>query len=188
MFNDTNEREFVPEVVSDDETILTDISLEDEEETSKAKIHSIKKKLQACETEKLQHLEALQRAKADFLNSKRRLEEQKEREVERATIRHAENLLPLADSFEMAMKDPKWLEAEETWRKGVEGIHAQLMNVLRSLDVTPIDAENKPFDPQEHEALQGDGDVVSFVFQKGYKLKNQVIRPAKVSVASHISN
>jgi molecular chaperone GrpE len=160
--------------------------LEEIEERAEDKLKLLREKLQAADEEKRQLLEDLQRAKADFLNSRKRLEEQLERDRERITIKHLEEILPLKDSFDMAMQDPVWNEADEKWRKGVEGIHAQLANVLKSNGITEIEAEGKEFNPYEHEAVshEGDGDTVVAVLQKGYKKGDTIIRPAKVAVGT----
>lgn len=164
-----------------------DVSLEDEEAGAGTKMKQLRAKLAACDEEKRSIHEELQRTRADFLNSKRRLEEQLQRDRERITERHMEDLLPLADSFDMAMQDPAWQSADEIWRKGVEGIYAQLKNILRSNGIESIEPQaGSPFDPREHEALMdtGNGDVIGQVFQKGYKRGDTIIRPAKVGVGT----
>ncbi len=187
MMNEHNDREtlddvdFEPEQHSDTDS---DESLENFEDNSKDKIKHLQAKLKSSEEERMKLLEESQRAKADFLNARRRLEEQKMFDVDRTTLRHLEDILPLADSFEMAMKDPKWAEADEVWRKGVEGIYGQLQTILKAYNVTRIEALGTTFNPHEHEALSGDGDTVSEVYQTGYKRGEVVLRPAKVSVAS----
>lgn len=177
------ENEFVPET---NEDIPEDIELEDVEVSSSNKMQALRKKLEDSEKEKLRCLEELQRTKADFLNSRRRLEDQLERDRERITERHIEELLPLADSFEMAMKDPSWQEADEKWRKGVEGIHQQLLNIFKNHNVEILNPLGKEFNPHEHEALidSGSNSTVGGVIQSGYKIGNRVIRPAKVAVGT----
>lgn len=177
------ENEFVPET---NESTHNDVELEEEESTSSDKIKSLRKKLEASEKERQGYLEDLQRTKADFLNSKRRLEEQLLRDRERITERHMEELLPLADSFEMAMKDSSWEEADEKWRKGVEGIHQQLMNIFKTNGVEVLNPLGKEFNPYEHEALtdSGTNTIIADVIQKGYKIGERIIRPAKVAVGT----
>lgn len=161
-----------------------DIELEAAEEQSLDKIKRLRDKLKACEADKMSALEDLQRARADFLNSRRRLEEQLERDRERITLRHIEALLPLADSFDMAFQDPAWQTADPVWKKGIEAIFGQLQAVFRSHSVAVIDPQGAEFDPAEHEALADNGGdhAVSEVLQKGYKMNDRVIRPAKVIV------
>lgn len=174
------------EVILDDEGIAPeDASLEDIEGASTAKMKQLRQKLAACDEEKRSIHEELQRTRADFLNSKRRLEEQLQRDRERITDRHLEDLFPLADSFEMAMQAPSWSEADETWRKGIEGIYAKLIAIFKSNGIEVIDPPlGSPFNPHEHEAIidNGTNDHIGHVLQKGYKRNNMVIRPAKVAV------
>ena len=98
-----------------------------------------------------------------------------------------EELLPLADSFEMAMKDPAWQEVDEKWKKGVEGIHNQLMNIFKNTGVTILNPVGEEFNPHEHEALMDSGtdNKVRDVIQKGYKLGDRIVRPAKVAIGSN---
>jgi len=187
--NDKNSEE---DVVLDKETLTPDdIELEDIEQASGDKLKQLREKLKGCEKERMEHLEALQRTKADFLNSKKRIEEQLQRDRERITVGHVLALLPLADSFEAAMSDKNWEECDEKWRKGVEGIYAQLMNILKANEVTPIDAEGEHFNPHEHEAVSNAPaseetkiNTVVNVLQKGYRMGDTVLRPAKVIVGT----
>ncbi len=164
----------------------TEIEAGEEEVLSSNKIKALRDKLAECEDAKRQSLEDLSRARADFLNSKKRNEEQLVRDRERITERHIENLLPLADSFEMAMRDPSWAAADPKWRLGVEGIHNQLMNLFKSNAVEILDPIGVEFNPHEHEALMdtGNGNTISNVIQRGYKIGDRVLRPAKVAVGN----
>lgn len=183
------DEEIVPESDSFDDS---DITLEDSESTAADKQKVLRQKLKACEKEKLEHLDALQRTKADFLNSKRRLEEQTKRDVERATLRTLEQLLPLADSFDMAMANTEvWERADEVWRKGIEGIYSQLQSILKSHNVIAIDKTGETFNPHIHEAITevpvddevAKGTIIAIV-QKGYTCGETVIRPARVAVGA----
>ena len=79
------------EPIADD--IHSDIELEEVEENSKEKIRSLQARLKESEQEKMEHLENLQRAKAEFLNAKKRLEDERQRDKERAVITQIEKLL-----------------------------------------------------------------------------------------------
>jgi len=172
---------------------IEDLELEDEEGLAAEKLKKLRTKLKACEEERRSQLEEVQRARADFLNSKRRLEEQLVRDKERSAAQHVESLLPLCDSFEFAMNDPSWTDCEEKWRKGVEGIYAQLLSTLRSHGVTEVGKEGEMFDPHEHEAVTSipvddakkSGTIIA-VLQKGYKMGDTILRPAKVSVGAEV--
>lgn len=177
---------------NEDEVTVEETEEIEAEETASAKLKSLREKLKQCEQEKMAHLEDLQRTKADFLNSKRRLEEQFHQNSERITLQHIELLLPLCDSFDMAMSNQvAWQACDETWRKGIEGIYAQLQTILKTYDVTEVDALGAPFNPNEHEAVSSEQtddrakvDAVVSVVQKGYKMGDTIIRPARVIVGA----
>ena len=183
------------EPIADD--IHSDIELEEVEENSKEKIRSLQARLKESEQEKMEHLENLQRAKAEFLNAKKRLEDERQRDKERAVITQIEKLLPLCDSFHMAMSNTDaWEAIDETWRKGVESIHNQLRSILTSYGVTEIDPTGKEFDPQTHDAMANvpvdDASMhhkVISVIQKGYTRthngKEELIRPARVTIGEY---
>lgn len=177
----------------DEDTGFNDTELVDEEATSKDKQKQLREKLATCEEDKKKILDESQLAKADFLNAKKRLEEERIRDRERSKIRHMEELLPLCDSFQMAMSDKEaWEKADETWRKGIEGIHSQLMGILESNGVKEVIPEGEAFDPYKHEAVGTEEvedkkkqDVVISVVQRGYEMtidgKTEAIRPARVT-------
>lgn len=173
----SDDREIIEENTAD-----TDVSLEDEESRSSDKIKALQAKLKESEAARATLQEDLQRARAEFLNARKRIEGQQAIDLERSTLKHIEELLPLVDSFEMALNDPKWTLADEHWRKGVEGIYGQLEAILKGYGVVPIEPIGAVFNPYEHEALTGEGETVAQVYQKGYKRGETVIRPAKVSV------
>ncbi len=187
--------------ISDEEVVIEtegtdndDIDLVDEEAQSTDKLKALRDKLKTCEEEKMSHLEELQAAKADFLNAKSRLQQERDNDKKRSVVAHVEKLLPLCDSFYMAMADKKaWDEAPEKWRKGVEGIHGQLQSILAGYNVRSIDPEGEQFDPQKHEALtnipvdnKDDHHKIMSVVQQGFEMMDSehvtVVRPARVTV------
>lgn len=182
------------EIVTEDTTLPedTELDIEDEEAQLGDKLKTLRKKLAACEVEKQKYLEDLQRTRADFLNSRRRLEEQLTRDKERATDKILEELLSLADSFDVASADKAlWDSIDPKWRVGVEAIQAKLISILRSNNVTPIEPQGSPFNPHEHEAVSNSTvtddakvDTVVTVLQKGYKRGDDILRPARVVVGT----
>lgn len=176
------------DIVPTEETVIDDLEVEELEHKSEAKVLKIKKDLKACQSEKHELQEELQRTKAEFLNARKRLEEQKFLEVERATDTHIMKLLPVCDSFAMAMRDKDaWEATPESWRVGMESIYNQLQSILRAYGVTTIDPVGVQFDPEEHEAMStvdngGKADTIVEVLQLGYKRNETVIRPAKVTI------
>ena len=170
-----------------------DVELVDEEATGANKMKQLRQKLQKCDEEKRQVMESAAREKADFLNARRRLESERRLDKVRYTKKHIEALLPLADSFEIARSNKEaWEKADESWRKGIEGINTQLLRLIESYGVTVIDPIGQDFDPYRHEAIGMtpvtdktlDHKVIN-VLQRGYEIKvddtMEVIRPARVT-------
>ncbi len=176
------------EVLEDE--LNDEVSLEDEESNSQQKIKSLRVKLKQAEEAKKQILEDLQRAKAEFLNSKKRLTEESHRNSDRTINKQMTALLPLCDSFQMALSNKDaWESVDEVWRKGMEGIYNQLQNILETNHVTVMNPLNEEFDPHQHEAMSTvDSDLgsekVVEVLQFGYQRNNEVIRPAKVIISN----
>ena len=161
-----------------------DTELEDTEATSENKAKKLREKLKLCEQDKMTAMEDLARARAEFLNAKRRLEEEKTRDRQRAVNDHIEQLLPLCDSFSMALGDPSFQELPENLKKGILGINMQLSSILKGYGVEELGEVGDTFDPNLHEALADNGGEhkISEVLQKGYSIGDKVIRPAKVIV------
>lgn len=178
--------------VPDIELNLEDLELEDEEELSGTKLKALREKLKACEKEKRENLDGWQRARADFLNYKRRTDEETSRAKDINTARFVDTILPLIESFTLAMKGKAWDEADSNFKSGFQMIRAQLDQILREYNVTTINPLNAPFDPRYHEAI-GNADVsdetkhnaVIETIQPGYSIGEIVIRPARVVVGNY---
>lgn len=167
--------------------------LEAAEASTDDRLKGLREKLKRCEKEKAANLEDLQRAKADFLNSRKRLEEELVVAKSRFEVGYIERLLPLYDSFAMAMSNQEvWLTVPENWRVGVESIFSQLQSILNDLGAEAIDPTGEQFDPEKHEAVSSvsveasdDGKVIS-VIQKGFVINKNgsesLVRPARVTV------
>ncbi|MFT7644416.1 MAG: molecular chaperone GrpE [Candidatus Paceibacteria bacterium] len=171
-----------------DETEVVDI-----EENSGAKLKKMREKLARCEEEKKQILDESQRTRADFLNARKRLEEERTRDRARHQQQHIMELLPLCDSFQMAMNNTEaWEKADKAWRTGVEGISTQLLNILESYGVKAVDPQGEHFNPHRDEAIGTEDvddkkfvDTVVTVIQRGYEMKttdsSEIIRHARVT-------
>lgn len=173
-----------------DESLPEELELEEADSQAADTIKLLKKKLKEAEKERMACLEDLQRVKADFLNSKKRLNEQLENDKERIADSFFAELLPLLDSFDLAVADSKAAsETDQKWRTGIEAIHSQLISILNRNGISEINCSGEIFDPQRHEAVSNTevedkeqlGRVVS-VLQKGYQKGDRVIRAAKVTV------
>lgn len=142
----------------------------------------------AAELEDLR--QTLVRHQADFANYRKRAEQENRESVHRATARLVEGLIPVIDGFEHALAAHR--EAEyESYRKGFELIHKQLLDNLARLGAERVEPVGKPFDPHLHQAMDrvettehADGAILE-VFQPGYVYHGRVLRPAMVRVAVH---
>lgn len=131
--------------------------------------------------------EALQRERADSVNLRRRHDEQVASLKNMVKVNVIEELLPVIDNFERALKHiPKDLEKND-YVKGVAGIVKQFEDTLTGLGVQKIKTVGEVFNPEFHEAVgveDGDGNVeiVSEELASGYQVNGQVIRHAMVKV------
>ena len=192
MVNNDNENNEDYEDITDEQTDTIEPEITDIEDAEVGKLKKLRDKLKQAEEDKKAALEELANVKADFLNARRRLEDDTKRSVERKTIKHMETLLPLADSFHMAMSNKAvWEKADENWRKGIEGINSQLLQILKDNGVQPVDPIGEAFDPVKHDAIgtkevdESDVDTVVTVMQQGYEMtidgRTEIIRPARVT-------
>jgi molecular chaperone GrpE len=126
-----------------------------------------------------------QRAEADFVNYKRRVEQERGEAARLANAALIINILPVLDDLERALASLNIQLVGLTWFDGIRLIYRKLLLVLESAGVSQIEAEGQPFDPRYHEAVMyGEGEegkVVAEV-QRGYKLNDRVLRPAMVVV------
>lgn len=129
----------------------------------------------------------LLRLQADFVNFRKRSEKEKESTIIYALESFLLSLLPIIDNFQRAIESAE--NKEDGFYKGVEMIYQQLLKVLNDNDVEEIVSLGEDFDPNLHHAVfmednddYESGKIIE-VLQKGYKLKERVIRPSMVKVA-----
>jgi molecular chaperone GrpE len=150
-------------------------------------VETLQKMLAEASAKAETNLAGWQRAQADFINYKRRSEQEKTEMAQFANSILVLNLLPVLDDFERAFASiPPKLE-KLSWVDGVRLIERKLWASLEAQGLTPIKALGEPFDPNLHEAVRQDkgkeGTVIEEV-QKGYKLHDRVIRPTMVVVGN----
>lgn len=137
-------------------------------------------------------IDRLARLQAEFDNARKR--EQRERTDYRAfaVADAVEQFLPVLDNFKLALNANG---TAEQMRTGVELIAKQMEDVLRSLNVIPVETVGQPFDPRVHEALESvertdvpDHQVIEEV-RRGYRIRERLLRPALVRIAvnPHVS-
>lgn len=141
---------------------------------------------------KIKELEdELLRSKAEFINYRKRLEEEQARLLKFCNEDLIKETLPILDNFERAisMDDTNLDDEVSKFLSGFKMIYCNFVNVLKNYGVVEIDGNNKPFDPIYHEAIMTEKredvapGMVLEVLQKGYILKGKVIRPAMVKVS-----
>jgi molecular chaperone GrpE len=142
--------------------------------------------LASLQRERDELLDTTRRLQADFENYRKRVAREQASLAERSTERLLEQLLPVLDSFELAVLNLDQSDVDEMVRKGIDLVYAELVAVMERAGLERIEANDAPFDPNEHEAvLQDDGDGephVEDVLRTGWKLKGRVLRPAMVKV------
>ncbi|MDY6916907.1 MAG: nucleotide exchange factor GrpE [Chloroflexota bacterium] len=126
-----------------------------------------------------------QRAQADFINYKKRVEQERSDTTRFANASLIERLLPVLDDLERALESVPEGLAEDGWVDGINLIYRKFMSTLEELGLCQIVALGDEFDPHVHECvLVGEGEEGKVVeeFQKGYRLHDRVLRPARVKV------
>ena len=132
--------------------------------------------------------ERLLRTAAEFDNYRKRIERERRELSEYAASDVLLELLPIVDNLERALQAPAGPEAD-AFRKGVELIHKQMLDLLRRRNVTPIETRGADFDPRVHQAVMHEpsdahreGEVMQEL-QRGYTIGERLLRPAMVKVA-----
>ena len=184
------------EMNTTEETVLDDVVFEDTAEGegevfSKDKIKKLREDLKAAQKEKTDYLTNWQKERADFINYKKAEDDRKKQTLDFAREQFVEELLPVLDGYDMAFSNKEaWEKVEKNWRMGVEYIHQQLIRVLFDNGVTEIaPREGDVSDPALHDMIEtvatedpAKDHTVAQVMQKGYKMKDRVMRPARVKI------
>jgi molecular chaperone GrpE len=144
--------------------------------------------LDALQREKDTLQDRLLRTAAEFDNYRKRMDRERRELAEYASADILKDLLPILDNFERALQAPATAESD-AFRKGIELIHKQMLDVLRKRGVKPIEALGTDFDPNFHQAViheesatHREGEVMAEL-QRGYLLGERLLRPAMVKVA-----
>jgi molecular chaperone GrpE len=149
--------------------------------------------IQKLVAEKQDLQNTLVRRQADFENYRKRVERERQQERHRGAEQLIEQVLPVLDAFDLALKGQN-SSANAEYRKGFELIRTQLWNALSKQGLQPIEAVGKQFDPNLHHAIENvptadkpEGTVVGEM-QTGYMFHDRVLRPAMVRVATSPAN
>ncbi|MEC0091840.1 nucleotide exchange factor GrpE [Paenibacillus macquariensis] len=174
------------------EDTITEIVEELNEEQSTSSLEQ--ELVSTLELERLQALadenqQRVLRTQADFDNYRKRTQKEKEEFAKYASTKLITELLPIVDNFDRAFSTVVEDNLNESFSKGMNMIYRQLEGVLQAEGLVPMDSVGQPFNPEFHQAIMQveseeypEGTVVEEI-QKGYMLKDKVLRPAMVKVS-----
>jgi molecular chaperone GrpE len=148
---------------------------------------SLKKALEEERAKAEGYFASLQRAQADFINYKRRIEQEREDFARSSNAALILSLLPVLDDLQMAIAAAPQRREKHSWLEGIRMVERKLQTALELYGVKPIEAVGKPFDPNYHEAVRqdrGEDGMVVEEMRKGYMLNDKVLRPSMVVVGN----
>lgn len=166
---------------------------DEDKEDSKAEKKKFfgKKNKKDKKDEKIDELtDRLTRQMAEFDNFRKRTEKEKSQMYEIGAKDIIEKILPIVDNFERGLASMPEEEKATPFAEGMEKIYKQLMTTLESIDVKPIEAVGKEFNPDFHNAVMHvedeelDENIIVEEFQKGYTYRDSVVRHSMVKVAN----
>lgn len=173
---------------------IDDVVMEPEDgegntKTPEQKLKDLREKLSKTQKERDEYLDSLQRMKADYINAKKRFEEDSRSLTRFATEGLVMQLLPVMDGLESALLHSGVDSASMT---GIQNIKSELLKIFSQNGVEAFDPTNRPFDPMMQEPVEtvavlseSEDNIVTKVHQKGYTLNGRLIRPARVAVGHY---
>lgn len=134
------------------------------------------------------YLDQLQRSRAEFINYRKRTEAERARLGEVVTANTLAQFLPVLDDFDRAVNAVPEAEREGGWMSGILMIQKKLHGILERAGISEVPGVNERFDPAFHEAVASEpgssGEVVTEVYQKGYRLGDTLLRAAMVKTGN----
>ena len=158
---------------------------EKKEDKKSDELQNLRNKIEELQKKNEELLDRLKRLQAEFDNYKKWFEKEKVEFIKFANGDLLSRLLPVLDSFDLAMKHNN---DKEKFLQGIKMIYAQLHSILQSAGLEPIKTEGNKFDPYRHEVLmkeasdKEEGSILE-EFQKGYTLHDKVLRHSKVKIS-----
>ena len=152
-------------------------------------LETLRSELAEIEQKADEYLRLAQRTQADFINYRRRMEEERAQQSRDAGLSVLQRLFPILDDFERAISNASEAERQSGWGQGVLLVERNLRGLLAAEGVEVIEADGAEFDPRLHEALGSapSADVaeghVLHVIRQGYRKGDRVLRPPQVMIA-----
>lgn len=186
-----------------DDVVFEDLNADGDVMSDKEKAKSDKDKLkekfedkiERLEKERDEYLRGWQRIQADYKNREKEIEEYKKDLIKFANSNLVKDFLPVLDGYDMAKSNKEqWESVDSNWRVGVEYLFSQFQKVLESNGVKVFGVEGEIYDPIIHEAVEivklnseekDKNDKIISVLQKGYKIGEKILRPARVKVGHY---
>ncbi|MEK7569682.1 MAG: nucleotide exchange factor GrpE [Patescibacteria group bacterium] len=166
---------------------------EDGEEDLKKTLKKLRADLKQTKKEKEEYLTGWQKERADFINYKKEEDNRKALFSEAVRERILTRFLSIIDNFNMAMGDrAAWEKVDKNWRVGIEHIYSELGKIFEEYGVKAIGEVGEIFDPSIHQSIdvvptpdKENDHKVADVIQRGYRLGERILRPARVNVYEH---
>lgn len=166
---------------------------EDGEQDMRGTLKKLREKIKKLEAEKKEYLDLSQRARADYMNLKKETDAHRTSARIFANKKLIEELLPVLDAYDMAQANKEaWEKVDKNWRIGIEYIFNQLRGVLEKEGVTQFGNIGERFDPELHESMEHvpvtdkkDNDIIVQILQKGYRMRDTVLRHARVKTGEY---
>lgn len=162
----------------------------DSESTEGKKFAKMRDELNVCRKEKQEYMDGWQRAKADYVNALKRFETDSKSSELKGKVKAVQALLPAFDALERAKEHMDQTNPPAGGPEGFLAIAKQIENAFASLGLEEIGKIGEKFDPSIHEAFAQDvaetiekDDTVTSILEKGLRVNDMIIRPAKVKVA-----
>lgn len=184
--------EMAEEETEEKEAEETEAKTEESEEDKKSEKKLLgKKNKKDKKDEKIEELtDRLARQMAEFDNFRKRTDKEKSQMYEVGAKDIIEKILPVVDNFERGLDAVKEEDKEDPFVQGMEKVYKHLMTTLEEIEVKPIEAVGKEFDPNFHNAVMHVDDenfgenIVAEEFQKGYTYRDSIVRHSMVKVAN----
>ena len=185
------------ETISEPEEEVVEFEFNDDgEEDLKKTLKKLRADLKECKAQKEEYLTGWQKERADFANYRRQEEDRRAGFSESVRERVLSRFLSVMDSFNIAFANKEaWEKVDPDWRKGVEYIYGQMNTIFEEYGVKEVGEVGEIFDPNIHQSIElvptdkkEFDHTISSVIQKGYKLGERVIRPARVNIYEYKEN
>lgn len=172
---------------SEDEISFEEVN-EEGEVDARDTIKKLRAKIKTLEKEKQENMNGWQRAQADYANFKKEVETNRKEDIKFANKKLVLELLPVLDAYDMAKANEEaWNKVDQNWRVGIEYIFNQLTSIFEKEGIIQFGKVGDKFDPSLHESIEHVSvtdeklnDTLVQVLQKGYKIGDLVLRPARV--------